>query len=698
MHAMFFENAKSVWLKDLAGTPNIQARFKCSFTAGADSRCTINIAARTFYRLKFNGRFLAYGPARAPHGYLRVDHMELPVAVGINELSIELSGYYVSSFYSFKQPSFVVAEIFEGGKSICATDIDGDFTGYRVKARQQNVPRYSIQRGFMEIYDFSQPEVPFELDQIDMGGDLLERGVPLPGTTVCEEVSIRCGRLERCPQLPQRQFCKDDKGRIDYIDSAHRDLYKSLELSELTAAKAVTEQKNVLKSGEFLVCDFRKIKTGFLKMTTKAEEDSELLLVFDEKLLSGTIKVHSVPMNNLVCCRIPAGRVINFESFECYSQRYLLIIVISGRAAVSGIGVREYVMGDAVPEFDSGSKALNDIYSAAVETLRQNTLDVFMDCPGRERAGWLCDSYFTAQSCLMLTGNISYERVFMENYARAKYFDGLPEGMLPMCYPADVLKSYIPQWAMWYVLELEEYLQRDPQSDKMLFRDRCCALWDFLKNYRNADGLLERLPGWNFIEWSQANDWMQDVHYPTNMLYARMLEIIATLYDDKAAAGEAIAVRDEVMKQSFDGRFFIDNAVRNEANELVITGNCSEVCQYYAYFLDFASPSDSRFDHLGNIILNVCGPGRKEKKIMPELAYANAFIGNFLRLTLLMRFGRYEQALREVELYFAKMAELTGTLWENDSIEGSLNHGFASFAAVVIKRCTEQLNQGCPKH
>ena len=33
------------------------------------------------------------------------------------------------------------------------------------------------------------------------------------------------------------------------------------------------------------------------------------------------------------------------------------------------------------------------------------------------------------------------------------------------------------------------------------------------------------------------------------------------------------------------------------------------------------------------------------------------------------------------------MAELTGTLWEHKTVEdGSLNHGFASYAATAIRR------------
>jgi len=42
---------------------------------------------------------------------------------------------------------------------------------------------------------------------------------------------------------------------------------------------------------------------------------------------------------------------------------------------------------------------------AAVETFRQNVLDVYMDCPSRERGGWLCDSFFTSRIEKLLTGS-----------------------------------------------------------------------------------------------------------------------------------------------------------------------------------------------------------------------------------------------------------------------------------------------------
>ena len=48
------------------------------------------------------------------------------------------------------------------------------------------------------------------------------------------------------------------------------------------------------------------------------------------------------------------------------------------------------------------------------------------------------------------------------------------------------------------------------------------------------------------------------------------------------------------------------------------------------------------------------------------------------------RAGRGRQILDETKGYFLYMAERTGTLWENDTTRASCNHGFASYAAVLL--------------
>jgi alpha-L-rhamnosidase len=336
---------------------------------------------------------------------------------------------------------------------------------------------------------------------------------------------------------------------------------------------------------------------------------------------------------------------------------------------------------------------LATIYDAARQTYRQNTLDVFMDCPSRERAGWLCDSYFTAQAAQLFSGRPDVERVMLENFVIARQFPHIPRGMLPMCYPAEFPGGrFIPQWAMWFVVELEQYLQRDPEADPVLFRKTVFDLVEYLNRFHNSDGLLERLPSWNFIEWSDANDYVQDVNYPTNMLYSRVLEITGRLYGRADMARQADSVRRAVVDQSFDGRFFVDNAIRLEDGRLELTANRTEVCQYYALFFDVARREDMRFASLVDTVLDVFGPDREEKGLMPEIGYANAFIGYYLRLEILLSWKRYDQVVREIKGYFLKMAERTGTLWEHKDEHGSLNHGFASFVAVALAKANRGLN------
>ena len=214
-------------------------------------------------------------------------------------------------------------------------------------------------------------------------------------------------------------------------------------------------------------------------------------------------------------------------------------------------------------------------------------------------------------------------------------------------------------------------------------RPRVLKLLDYFRKFENSDGLLEKLERWVFVEWSAANKFVQDVNYPSNMLYAGMLDAAARLYDLPDLARKAAQVRETVRKQSFDGEFFVDNAVRKDG-KLEVTRNRTEVCQYFAFFFGVATPEAN--PKLWAALTKDFGPQRKETKAHPEIHPANAFIGNQLRFELLSRDGRSRQILDEAIGYWLYMADRTGTLWENDTPSASCNHGFASHAAHVLLR------------
>ena len=100
------------------------------------------------------------------------------------------------------------------------------------------------------------------------------------------------------------------------------------------------------------------------------------------------------------------------------------------------------------------------------------------------------------------------------------------------------------------------------------------------------------------------------------------------------------------------------------------------MCQYYAFFTGVATKEEDT--ELWKILREDFGYQRKETDLYPEVAFANAFIGNYLRIELLYRDGQYEEVLDNIRGYFIGMAKETGTLWEHDKPKASCNHGFAS--------------------
>ena len=378
----------------------------------------------------------------------------------------------------------------------------------------------------------------------------------------------------------------------------------------------------------------------------------------------------------------------DFLSFEPYTMKFAMVAVRSGSISLEGFGVKTFV-GDVssvvIPNIKD--KTLRDIYKGAVRTYSHNAVDLYTDCPSRERAGWLCDSYFTAKTEYALFGSTFVEDAFLENY---RLFDGdelLPKGTLPMVFPSETQDDgkFIPQWTMWYILEVEDYVNnRGHKADAYLFKDSVDALLNFYAKYLNSDGLLEKLPSWNFVEWSKANNWTQDVSYPTNFLYAQVLECVYKLWGDEKYLEQANAVRKTATEQSFNGTLFLDHAVRNADGVLERKDHCSEACQYYAILFSGIDVTEDKYTELRRLVYEVFGAERTEEH--PEIAEINAFIGAYLRLEVLLKLGKNDLVLKDVCDFFGNMENITGTLWEYRQRHGSRDHGFASYALVAMTK------------
>ena len=343
---------------------------------------------------------------------------------GQNIVAIEVAGYNVNSFEHLDQPSFLQAEIVDGDTILAATGTPGSFMAAILPQRVQKVARYSFQRAFSEYYQLTP-----ECDRWRVGEKLapvrcteapakalLPRRVSYPKFEQCQPTqTIGGGRLEHgaAPQEPWRIRFLDKIGPTlagftlseQEICLPHiMERYTSQAEAHVPAAY-LPEVPFSLKALSYRTLDLNTNLTGFLGLQVHCAESTQLVLAFDELLTDGDVSWKRPRCVNLVGYELAPGRY-SLETFEPYTLRYLKVMVLEGAAEFQGVYLRTFGNPDVWgAHFATSDSRFNQIFAAGRETFSANAPDIFMDCPSRERAGWLCDSYFTARAERVLTGS-----------------------------------------------------------------------------------------------------------------------------------------------------------------------------------------------------------------------------------------------------------------------------------------------------
>ena len=682
MKENIFKTAQPVWLEGSERDVNSLVGFHATFEPRGIRGISVNIAASTIYRVFLNGSFIGHGPARAAHGFFRVDEWDvtLKLRVGVNNLAIEVVGYNIPSFAYLNQSSFLQAEVVDSnGIVLVATEEkENAFDAAIMAHRQQECERYSNQRTFCEIYQLS-PDYdnwrtngfadPAKLAVFD-SKKLIARGVSYPKFDVIPPSKIvQEGNIEKhtltSPPEPERPLLNEMISlKTSPTDASPSDWKRS---------KSITLTKNTFKT-----LDFTRNLCGFIGFSVKCSASTRVLLVFDEIMIDDDVSFLRQSALNTVACNLVSGGTFKFETIEPYVMRYLKIIVLDGDCEFDDAYLREFANPDAdAVALNSDDEDLNLIFDAARQSLRQNAVDLFMDCPGRERAGWIGDTYYTAKAAPTMMGNISVETNQMENYALPEKFPDIPYGPFPMCYPAEhPTGRFISTFCFWFVMQLKEYAERggDPSLIDAL-KVKTIKMFDYFKGFENELGLLEKLDSWIFIEWSKAASFTQDVSIPANLLYLQALRAADELYGESSFSEKADHLVESIRVAAFNGRFFADNLIR-EDGVLRQTTNHTEICQYFAFAAKVATPkTDSA---LWKTLLDL------DKNPQSDLHPRNVLFGECVRMELLAEYGYIDLLIEEIRTRFLPMALRTGTLWEMFDEKTSCNHGFTAYVGYLL--------------
>lgn len=654
----------------------------------------ICLSAASCYKVIADGKLMGFGPNRTAHGYARA----AVYPFNAQYITVEVQSHFVPNFCWVKrEPFFACVLKTESGKEYFAED----FNCFALSDRVQKVRRYSFQRGFCETYInekdrtalyFCKPQNAFPRVKTEKA----ELPHLLPSETLNPALSEIFAE-----KVIDSGYCKTSPEIAVYVDRTEtligtviegfkRSEWQDFSTDEISRITYLSGAK----SGDYAyeTLDFSRIVTGIVEVEIIAGNAGEVFFAFDEILSDEklkTIKPFRGDTANVFKWTVKKAGVYNLSAFEPYAFRYANVITSAGVKA--NVKVRAYENPEAGKMlFECDDKKIEQIMEAARHTFAHNAVDLLTDCPSRERAGWLSDSFFSSVAERVFTGDNKVERAFLQNYILADK-SGHPKGMIPRCYPADYYEEdgFIPNWSLWYILEIYKYFTQygyDETVEKS--RANVEGILNYFVDFENEFGVLEDLKGWIFVEWSAANnsDHINGINVPSNACYYASLLAAAKVYGIKGLKEKAEKVKDYLLKNAYVDGFFVDNLIRNEKGDIIPTENYTETCQYYMFFFQCADKHthkelfDKMLNEYGKSDSSASGGNPVKKQLTPS----NMIYGVYMRLELLMREQKRVELLNECVRYFYDMTQKTGTLWENNTASASCDHGFASYVSRFI--------------
>ena len=678
----------------------------------------IRLTARNIYRLYINGDIVMHGPARTAHGYSRVDEIDITDQLidGVNHIAVEVVaygrdwvGYNRYSNDSTLEDGLFIAEIQADGEILSATGRD-DWQACRITARAPVCERISHSRECIEIYT---PDDDYYLWKLGYGSFVTPQ--------ILTDEPIYLAHEALMPTLKE-YFFEDVTGfgaiKVDeamevepFFFEINNPLINGLsERPTLDCRRSVETREGVVRADfdsdglvlnpentadYFVSWDGKESRVGFIRIAVTCEEAGVIDIVRSEIMdADGSLPYY---FNNVTRLHVPAG-MTEFVTMEPALARYMQVYFRGvGQATVHSLSILE----DSYPDekratFLCSNDDINRLYMAAKKTLLLNTLDIFMDCPERERGGWLCDSLWTGRAASLLLADNRVEREYLENFLLTPA-DGMFRGFFPEVYPA-LKPSYkdmtgITTWTFWLMIEVCEFIRR---TGDIVFRDqhlpRVEAFVEGSRSFVGDSGLLEHMP-WIFIDWSTSNleEHQQPISSAANALYAYMLTRLGETFDRPEWINEGQRMRDILRKAILGGtspaflRRIPDSFTIDENGILHSRERFSEAAAYTSLWCGLFTPDEVPL--LVKAVRDSMGPAPIYPKD-PMVGESQLFIGLCIRLDMLTRLGYYDKCYEDLlAIYMPQLTEGPGTLWENRIMDTSSRcHGFTSHAGVHLMR------------
>lgn len=262
------------------------------------------------------------------------------------------------------------------------------------------------------------------------------------------------------------------------------------------------------------VFDAGKIISGWPILELKGVKDIPVRMRYSENLDTFGRVGHNVA--NETSENYFDEYIMNGREKECWSPdfsykafRYVEVtgypeIIKPGNIKIASAHTNVELSG----RFHSSNKLFNDIYSACIQTQKNNTLGQLVDCPHREQAQYLADSDLHAETLSYYFSSRNVLEKVLSDFSDAQLQDGTFPFVSPSNYFHTDFNVMIPEWDLHFCTLMWKIYYTF--GDKSILSRNYAAAETMIKYYLDSrdskTGLVPKSKGrWHISDWPYPN-------------------------------------------------------------------------------------------------------------------------------------------------------------------------------------------------
>jgi alpha-L-rhamnosidase len=451
--AFTLTGAKWIWLPSQRTLPSTFVLFRKSFELAArPRRALLSIAADSRYRLFVNGQRVQWGPAPCDPRWLDVDEADITahLVAGKNTIGIEVLFYGVGDgTWPGGKPGLLARCDCEmpGGATLSIAS-DETWLAFLDRAHPPGQYKRWFLRALQEEFDARLHPHGWTADGFATDARWLpamglncapdkppaSAGGPYSGDTV-DRVAAERSFLRKREIPPVRETVRAalrlaESGRVEWLrdpnDWFEARVPGTFRLDRRNAARELGAGEWELPNNSYATFEFSEQMVGFLKWTVDAPAGTVIEAMPQESHdpeKTAWLDTHHFSWTRLIC----REGVNEFEGFDYESLRWLQLSIRNAsrpvRIGAVAILRREYPW-EHTPDVRTSDAAIQKLFGATVNTIRNSVIETAVDGMGRERQQYSGDGGHQLHAVRYAFGDTRAPRRYLRTFSEGLMADG----------------------------------------------------------------------------------------------------------------------------------------------------------------------------------------------------------------------------------------------------------------------------------